>query len=799
MRIVVCTQDNLTFEQVQKTLANVDCTLILHQAEKGSDPTDLPPDVDITICDWDRGGSKDLITAFMAQGIPVIALKEKQSDCEDCPPVLQIVDKPVVEKEAVRLLQTVTGLLQIHEIMKASRFQRQLLDSIPDIVMVIDSHYHVVRINRAMLLHLSSPTENINSRAFRAVLGKKCHQLMFGRSKPCHTYGDRCPLTEIQSASTLAESIIRCNDRHFQLTMTPLLEMDETPMYFVEIIRDITAQQKAADALETRYSFEQVIARACADMIQDSAVVSPMDGISAAMDRMAEFIRADRWYLIEWNQKRSSWDVLFKQKSDFETNNPSPFDPVRLAEWPMFRQQVISESAVLHIPGIQGHPIKDQPLFLRKNGINAAILIPLLRGTDVIRVLGFETLQAAFDWPPDILVMFRMFGEVLNNAVDRNRNAIELHREEARYRRLTDNLPDLVWRIGMDGRIDYVNPAIQTLLGYSREAVIGSPVERYMPESYLQRILNLTSRIDTGDPFKKYVHMPVELLHQNGKLIPCEMGMTFDRSDAGRPIAYEGIIRDLSEFQQTEREKAELQRRFFQTQRLEAVGSMASGLAHEINNPIGIIIGFSEFLIDSGDMKNDHVENIRLIHQEAIRIKELTQRLLDFARSGEFEMKKIDVIKPVSDCIKLIQHALRRRNIQLQTYIAPDVTEITGNANALKQVIMNLLINAMEAIPKDIRGIVEIRISRTDKPSILIELSDNGVGIPEDIRGRIFDPFFTRKDHGSGLGLSISAAIVESHHGTLKCTSAPGKGTTFILELPVATHEPDNREETANE
>lgn len=800
MHILICSKDTDTYEQIRKALANVPNMTLRFSQELCSEPADLPSDIDIAMCDIGRGKSLEPVTTIMAHGIPVIALKDKHTDSDDIPPVLQIIEKPILEREAVRLLQTVTGLFQVHEIMKASRFQRQLLDSIPDIVMVINDRYQVIRINRAMLIHLSTPHSSINSKAFREVLGKKCHEIMFNRSRPCHMYGDRCPLKELRSTSaSITDSTISCNDRHFQLTMTPLLELDETPVYFVEVIRDISIRHLAAEAMKTRSAFEQIIARACADLIVNTEVTAVMDGISQAMDRMAGFIHADRWYLLEWNDVKTRWDTLYQETSESGTGkNPQKcLDTSQLSKWSLFRRRLVSESSILHVPSRRKADSGSPHDYLSRNGISAILMMPLLKGADIIRVLGFETFRGEFEWPPDILIMFRVFGEALNNAVERNRNAINLRREEERYRRLTDNLPDLIWRIRMTGEVEYVNPSILTILGYPREMVIGSKIDQYLPHLDLQRITNLLSRLEAGEITKKYIHMQVDLRHRNGQMLPCEMGMTFDRDSSGCAIAIEGILRDLSEFHRAEREKAELQQRFFRTQRLEAIGSMASGLAHEINNPIGIIIGFSEFLIDSAELQDNQIENIRLIHQEALRIKELTQRLLDFARAGEFEVKQLDILKPVTDCIKLILHAFKRRNIELHTHYASDLPEIMGNSNALKQVIMNLLINAMEAIPKEIPGLVEIRIEKTvlsDRPAIRLRITDNGIGIPVDVREHIFDPFFSRKDTGSGLGLSISAAIVENHHGILACESDPENGTTFILDLPVSYGLTDNPE-----
>lgn len=791
MQIFIYSNDTVTCDRLREAFSNLPGYSLLIESVIHPESPELPADTDVVVCDLDMDGTSLLLPAVMARGIPMIAVKEPPFDSDNHPPVLQIIEKPVTNRETAQLLQIVNGLAGIRDILRASRFQRQLLDSIPDIVMVIDQSYRVIRTNRAMLLHLSLPLNTIDSQAFRSVLGKKCHQIMFNRTLPCHAFGDRCPMTDIlSSGSGLSESVVSCNGRHYQLTMTPLREPDDTSVLCVEVIRDITIQQRAAEAMETRAAFEQAIARACADLIVDAEIETIMEGIAPAMDRMADFIHADRWYLLERNDSGKAWDILYLQRSEKarKTGTLDAFDPSLLSDWSLFREHVQSEFCCLHIPD-HGKESSTVPSYPDREGLNGLILMPLLIGSDFTRILGFETSCNRFDWSPDIPVIFRVFAEALNNAVERNRNALNLRREEERYRRLTDNLPDLIWRIRATGELEYVNPAVQSILGYSREDVTGSIISRYMSQSSLRRIMRFLSRLATGETSERFIHLQVKMRHRDGRLIPCEMGMTVDRDASGHVIALEGILRDLSEFRRAEREKSELQKRFYQIQRFETIGSMASGLAHEINNPIGIIIGFSEFLMDSADMKEEQIENIRLIHQEAVRIKELTQRLLDFARAGDFEMKRMDILKPVTECIKLILHAFKRSNIEIRTRFAADLPEIMGNPNALKQVIMNLLINAKESIPKEIRGVIDLSIERSalsGAPAVRITISDNGIGIPEEIKDRIFDPFFSRKTNGSGLGLSISAAIVESHHGSLTCRSIAGTGTTFILDLPVS-------------
>ncbi|HPQ41657.1 MAG TPA: PAS domain S-box protein, partial [bacterium] len=691
------------------------------------------------------------------------------------------------------LIQVVETIFSVHTILRASRVQRRLLDSIPDMVMVIDSQFNVVRINRSMLLHHCSAVGEVNRRAFRAVLGMKCHYLMFNRDQSCSLYGDRCPIRHLESGGEMDESVIHCADRSFHLTTTPLMETGQKRTFFVEVIRDITAQEIARQNLELRYGFEQAISRAGAELIQDAPVDSEIRGLISAVSHVVELIRAERWYFLEWNDPAGDWISIARHPDpDRDTGGENTEGSGGIRSWRLFRDRVVGNAEILHIPDMSRLDETDRLPDWPARAVRAVVLVPISRGRRVIRVLGFERGEPGFEWPEDILPMMNVFAEILSSAVERNRNALKLRQQEARYRRLAENIPDLIWRIRSDGILEYANPALESILGYRREDVVGQPVNRMIQESVLERIRNMLKRSGSAAIGRRPVRFSDELRHAKGHSVPCEIGITVERDPVQGTTAYEGIIRDLSEIKRSEAERAELQHRFYQAQRMETIGSMASGLAHEINNPVGIIIGFAEYLMDSSQVPSDTLENIRLIHQEAVRIKELTQRLMDFARTGKHEISLLDINEPVSDCLKLIRHTLSKRRIVVRTRLTPDLPGILGNRNALKQVVMNLLINAMEAIPRHSEGVIDVSTALNDAGSVVVTLSDNGIGIAEEAREKIFDPFYSGKEQGSGLGLSISLNIMEQHNGRMTCTSRLGHGTTFILELPVPVTQNSN-------
>ncbi|MBN1295555.1 PAS domain S-box protein [bacterium] len=787
MRVIICSKDIEAIDVIRKIVNDLRFDVIVCANGPENICGDGIAEIDLAICDIDHEQNGEGIGHLIAQGIPVIGLRDAANPWTNAQPVLQVIVKPVDGDERDRLKQAISGVSRINKILKASRFHRKLLDSIPDVVMVIDNDYRVARMNRSMVVHLSGPGKTIDSGTYRALLGRKCYEIMFDRPKPCNFYGDPCPMQAILAGSTLSESIITCADRHYQVTMTPLFEIDESPAFFVEVIRDITVRTRTLRGIEQRYLFEQILARAGAEMIQSAVLKTPMDGVDRAVDRVAEFIHADQWYISMSRYPFTTWETEYMQEPGNPDRTVESFVlPEALIQWPVFRQRLLEEGRILHVPDLAQRPADDVPTCLAGQPVRSLLMIPIMHKDGIVRILGMTAQNTQFDWPADILTILRVFGDSVSHAIERNMNAIELRHEEERYRRLTENLPDMIWRVRNDGIVEYVNPAIQAILGFDRNRVTGSPIASYLETPVLDRIQHFLHRMSITPQSPRYIRFREDLRHQDGRMIPCEIGITWDRNEFGTIKAFEGIVRDLSEIQQAEKEKAQLQHRFYQSQRMEAIGSLASGIAHEINNPIGIIIGFAEFLIDSSDLPDQQIENIRLIHQEAIRIKEITQRLLDYARSGHMEMKPMDINQPIADCIKLIDHAFKQRRIRVLAHLTPSVPHIIGCANAIKQVVMNLLINAMEAIPKNIPGVIAVRTIPTESRGVRVEIADNGVGIADELKDKIFMPFFSGKEKGSGLGLSISSTIIEQHQGFLSCTSKPGAGTTFIIELPAA-------------
>jgi two-component system NtrC family sensor kinase len=241
-------------------------------------------------------------------------------------------------------------------------------------------------------------------------------------------------------------------------------------------------------------------------------------------------------------------------------------------------------------------------------------------------------------------------------------------------------------------------------------------------------------------------------------------------------------------------EKAKSDEVLLHESKMAALGKMAAGVAHEINNPLAVIgeeAGWMKDLLKEEDIAKsqnfqEFQESIKKIEYHASRVKKVTHRLLGFARRMEPTVEKVMVNTVLEECVSFLENEARYRNITIEKELSPDIPAIPSDPSQLQQVFLNLLNNSIDAIGKD--GRVTLHTEYQPQSNyIVVKVSDTGPGIPKEVLAKIFDPFFTTKEvgKGTGLGLSISYSIIEKLGGTITVDSQMGQGTTFTIALPI--------------
>ncbi|MBI3890398.1 MAG: response regulator [Candidatus Wallbacteria bacterium] len=238
-------------------------------------------------------------------------------------------------------------------------------------------------------------------------------------------------------------------------------------------------------------------------------------------------------------------------------------------------------------------------------------------------------------------------------------------------------------------------------------------------------------------------------------------------------------------------EKRQMEMQLNQTEKLSTIGQLAGGVAHEINNPLGVILGFTQILLKQAGFTDQNVRRLQNVERQALRCKDIVSSLLKFARRSKMQVQPLQVNHVVEETLALMGRQLEMENIRLERDLAPDLPDIGGDENELEQVFFNLIVNARHALagsaPENQDNLVLTVRSRLADGWVEVRVDDTGPGIPLPMWEKIFDPFFTTKEpgQGTGLGLSVSRGIVKRHGGDLRLEQSSERGSTFLVRLPV--------------
>ena len=406
--------------------------------------------------------------------------------------------------------------------------------------------------------------------------------------------------------------------------------------------------------------------------------------------------------------------------------------------------------------------------------------------------------QGIFD-EEGILVEIQSVGRDIS---ERRRAEEKLRQSEERYLLLTEAISDVIWTMDLDQQITYVSPSIRRLLGYEPGEVPGLDLSQLLaPGSFplardtLLEELRFEQEIETGNSRTRTLDL--ELVHKNGAPLWCEVKMTLLRDDQGRPKAVLGVARDISSWKDAQEALVESEERLRRAQRLEAVGQLAGGIAHDFNNLLTVIIGNVELMARELSPRDELRGQIDEVSKAARRAASLTRQLLAFSRKQMMVPEVLTFNTVVCDMSNMLRR-LVGENIELETELEPVLDWVKADPSQLELVLVNLAVNARDAMPDGGRLTIETANERLDPsysdgnyeviegPYSMLAVTDTGRGIPTHDQSRIFEPFFTTKEvgKGTGLGLSTVYGIVKQSGGYIWVDSEPNKGTRFRIYLP---------------
>jgi PAS domain S-box-containing protein len=350
------------------------------------------------------------------------------------------------------------------------------------------------------------------------------------------------------------------------------------------------------------------------------------------------------------------------------------------------------------------------------------------------------------------------------------------HRENLLNRQTLEALFD-----AMPTAISVADPETRRLVAVNRafSELVGRPIDEIVgltpPFPWWEDGEDAESAFVVDSRIERVYRLP------DGRPQPIQMSVHPVPDEAGQPALLLALIEDTSE-------ERRMQQQLVQSGKLAAIGELAAGVAHEINNPLFAILGLTEFLLKEAQPGSKALQRLELIQQTGLEIKEIVRALLDFARENAEERHIVPLEEVAQATVDLVRRTNAHKGVELVDSYDASAAAVHASPNQLKQIFLNLIANARQAMPNGGTVMVDVR---RDGNWVLASVNDDGPGIEGPVLERIFEPFFTTKrlTGGTGLGLSVSLGIAEAHGGTLTASSEPGRGATFTLRLPVALEE----------
>ena len=340
-----------------------------------------------------------------------------------------------------------------------------------------------------------------------------------------------------------------------------------------------------------------------------------------------------------------------------------------------------------------------------------------------------------------------------------------------------------VFAVDLEDRVESWNAQMEVMYATPRGEALRRPLHEVFPAEFLQEFDRLRGEQGVSTLYKFRLPTPTgEARIANITIAPL---LNRDFQAVGRIV----IVDDISD-------RINMETQLTQAEKLSSIGLLAAGVAHEVNTPLAVISSYAQML--GKQLRSDEATHARLqpvlekITQQTFRASEIVNGLLNFSRMGSVDFGRVDVNLMVRDTVLLLEHQMRSAGVAVATELNEDLPEVAGNRGKLQQVLVNLVLNAKDALQEKGSGSVRILTARTSK-GVEIRVEDNGVGMAPEVLRKIYDPFFTTKSNpkegqrkGTGLGLAVTYGIVQEHAGTIEVSSTLGEGTVFKLELPAA-------------
>jgi len=587
------------------------------------------------------------------------------------------------------------------------------------------------------------------------------------------------------SLSRLWQGIVE-GDRtfHAEVTIKRRIDDEGRSIGACAVFRDVTVRKQVEEALRYRAAFDRVVTELSTDFIK----LAPGEidaGINRALQMIGEFSSVDRSYVFLYDDTRKLMTNTHEWCAPgIEPQMQRIRDiPVEALGW--INERILRHETV-HVPRIADLPPEAEAIRAEclAQGIQSFVGVPLISGGECIGALGFDAV-ARSRWSEDNITTLKLAAFAIADAVVRKQADEKLRASEEKLRRILESSPDAIALTDLEGRIIDCNQATLDLLGLgSHEQAVGvDTLSFFEDQPYAEARLAEIRRVGVNKNTEHWI------AGREGKRFLCEISASVIQDPGGEPTTLVAIAKDITARRQAEEERARLEEQLHQARKMEAIGRLAGGVAHDFNNVLCAIIGNAALSLDQLQVGDPLHELLDEISRAAERAADLTKQLLAFSRRQIIEPKVIN-LSILIDRLQVMLVRLIGEDINLRTDTAGDLGLIRADPSQIEQVVLNLVLNARDAMP----GGGDLQLSTANvmfgegepRPHVLLAVRDTGCGMSPEVQARIFEPFYTTKElgQGTGLGLATVFGIVEQAGGKIEVSSTPGEGSVFRVYLP---------------
>ena len=625
------------------------------------------------------------------------------------------------------------------KVREKERYFRSLMYSMHEDILVIDRDYVITDINNTFLQSVEKTREE--------VIGKRCHEVLHGYSEPCARHGKRCVARDvfetgkpgnIHHVHTQAEG----SEANVHILYSPMKDEAGNVTRVVEAIRDMTDLMKAHVALrQSEEQYRDLYENAPCAYFSISAADASVLGCNSEALRL---LGHDR-------------ETVMRMKM-FDLYDDKP--------------QNVSKAQEVFKRLKAGETIRDVELQMKQKD-GHAVWISL-------------SVEPMVDRDGNVTES----RSIVVDINDRKKAEEELVKSEKKYRTILESIEEGYYEVDLVGNFTFLNDAMCRIRGSSRDELMGMSNRKYMNSETAKRVYKIFNEVyRTGKPVKR---VEWESKAKDGTINYAEASVLLMKDSNGQPIGFRGIVRDVSE-------RKRLEAQLLHAQKMESIGTLAGGVAHDFNNILTTIIGNASLAvmkISEDDPLREEIEDIR---EAGERAASLTRQLLAFSRKQIIHPKVIDLNELLTDIEKMLGRLIGE-DVELLTIPGPELWQVEADPGQIEQVVMNLVVNAKDAMPRGGKLTVETANVDLDRnyfrkhgikekqtgTYVMLVVSDTGIGMDKKTQEHIFEPFFTTKEvgKGTGLGLSTVYGIVKQNNGFIWVYSEPGQGSTFKIYLP---------------